>query len=433
MKFLVALLVSALPLLAQSPFDVSLAQVPFVAAASGPSEITNGLVAWWKFENNSNDSWDGNNGTDTSMAYVTSPVQKDTYSASFNGTTSKVTIPSTNVSAMTISAWVWPRNGANEGNGSIIGKYGDSADWSYYFRWNGTYLRPQIITRIGGSAWAVDSPTTLTASNWWHLVARMDGTKAVIYTNGVYCATDEAVGNIQTSTADMRIGSLNGSAQWFQGYMDDFRIYNRAITPAEVYTMSGSSSLAPTNTTTKTNLVADGDSLTAGSGVAGWPTFIGTNRPSINTINLAVSGDSYANMLSRVIPQAQSYSSSAASNILVVWNSNDIKLGAGTNTVWARITEQIQEGVARGYSVAVGTLIPRGDYTTAMNVDRTNINILIRNQAVSTWGARWVIDFTTNALLDYNVNPGNFQVDTIHPTQTGEYMVATNVLNVIWP
>lgn len=405
---------------------------PFVTS-SGSTEVTNGLVAWWKMENNSNDSWDSNNGTDTSMSYVTSPVKLGTYSASFDGTASKITVTSTNVSEMTFSAWVWPRNGVNDANGSIVGKYGDSANYSYYFRWNGTYLRPQIVVRIGGAANPVDSPTTLTASNWWHILARADGTKISLYTNGVFCATGAGVGTVQSSTANITIGSLNGSAQYIQGFMDDLRLYNRAITPAEIYTISASTSLAPTNTTTKTNLVADGDSLTAGSSVAGWPTFIGTNRPSINIINLAVSGDSYVNMLGRIPAQAQSYSPSAVSNILVLWNSNDTKLGASTNTVWARITEAIQNGVARGYSVAVGTLIPRGDYTTAMNTDRTNINILIRNQAVSTWGATWVVDFTTNSLLDYNVHPENFQGDTIHPTQTGEYIVATNVLNVIWP
>ena len=41
-------------------------------------------------------------------------------------------------------------------------------------------------------------------------------------------------GSIQTSNAVLRIGGNSVQAEWFQGLIDEVRVYNRALTAAEI-------------------------------------------------------------------------------------------------------------------------------------------------------------------------------------------------------
>src|SRR5690348_3864445 len=64
-----------------------------------------GLVSYWKLDGNSTDSIDSNTGTDTAISYSAGNgliIQ----GAGFNGSTSKILIPSQTVTNCTISFWV---------------------------------------------------------------------------------------------------------------------------------------------------------------------------------------------------------------------------------------------------------------------------------------------------------------------------------------
>src|SRR5690606_35078959 len=63
-------------------------------ATSGAFDFTTALVAYWKYNGNSNDSsGNGHNGTDTSMTYGAGQVGD---CAIFNGSTSKIIVPDAN-------------------------------------------------------------------------------------------------------------------------------------------------------------------------------------------------------------------------------------------------------------------------------------------------------------------------------------------------
>ena len=75
----------------------------------------------------------------------------------------------------------------------------------------------------------------LAANTWIHLAATYDGSALRLYVNGVLVATKPAIGSITTTNLPLHIGgdALN---EWFNGRLDDVRVYNRTLTPAEIQT-----------------------------------------------------------------------------------------------------------------------------------------------------------------------------------------------------
>src|SRR5262249_14065065 len=79
--------------------------------------------------------------------------------------------------------------------------------------------------------------TRLAPGAWHHLAATYDGSVLRMYVDGVQVGTLNAPGNIATTVgAPLEIG---GDALWgefWSGLIDDVRIYNRALSAAEVTT-----------------------------------------------------------------------------------------------------------------------------------------------------------------------------------------------------
>jgi hypothetical protein len=81
--------------------------------------------------------------------------------------------------------------------------------------------------------------TTLSAGKWYHLVGVCDGTTVKIYLNSVQdgSANIGTGGNIGLSSTPLYIGYGNFANSNFDGYIDDVRIYNRALSLGEIKTL----------------------------------------------------------------------------------------------------------------------------------------------------------------------------------------------------
>jgi hypothetical protein len=55
-----------------------------------------------------------------------------------------------------------------------------------------------------------------------------------VYVNGALVGDVALTGNIATSTTPLRIGGNTVWGEWFQGLIDEVRVYNRALTAAEI-------------------------------------------------------------------------------------------------------------------------------------------------------------------------------------------------------
>jgi hypothetical protein len=73
---------------------------------------------------------------------------------------------------------------------------------------------------------------------WHHVVATVSGTTGKVYLDGILDGTGN-VGNIPDNALDIYIGRAHpnngaGVNEWFNGIIEDVRIYNRALSDTEI-------------------------------------------------------------------------------------------------------------------------------------------------------------------------------------------------------
>ena len=156
---------------------------------------------------------------------------------SFNGSTDYVAMASSseitsNLSQISISAWIKIKtSGVWQG---IVGAHGANG---YHFQiQNDNHLQLYIY---GPNASAVGS-TDLSSyvGKWVHVVGTYDGSTIKVYVNGVLDGSTPATGAIANAT-DMRVGDTYDDTRFFLGAIDDVRIYNVALTSAQVAQLYG--------------------------------------------------------------------------------------------------------------------------------------------------------------------------------------------------
>ena len=69
---------------------------------------------------------------------------------------------------------------------------------------------------------------------WSHLAATYDGATLRLFVNGAQVGSRAVTGALLTSTGALRIGGNSIWGEFFQGRIDEVRIYNRALTAAEI-------------------------------------------------------------------------------------------------------------------------------------------------------------------------------------------------------
>ncbi len=93
----------------------------------------------------------------------------------------------------------------------------------------------------------------LPATNVWvHVAATWNGTTMALYTNGSLQASQVAGGVLTTTSDPLVIGTKNGSAangDYFNGWLDEVRIYNRGLSATEINTVVHAGEATPTTPT----------------------------------------------------------------------------------------------------------------------------------------------------------------------------------------
>jgi hypothetical protein len=159
------------------------------------------------------------------------------------GTTSSLDL----TSAMTLEAWVRPDSVAGWMNVILkdSGTAGTGVGYALYANSNtdggaGTYIR----TTGSASDRHATAPKRLPVNTWHHLAATFAGGALTIYVDGVQAAKITGVlGTLVQSNGALSIG---GDARWdelFKGVIDDVKIFNRALTAAEITADAASPSI----------------------------------------------------------------------------------------------------------------------------------------------------------------------------------------------
>jgi len=128
---------------------------------------------------------------------------------------------------MTLEAWVYPTTVSSAWR-DVIYKGNDN----YYLEGTSpSSSRPAMGGTYGTPLYGT---AALTANTWTHLAATYDGATMRLYVNGVQVASRAQTGAIATSTNPLQIGGDSIYGQYFAGRIDEVRIYNRALSAAQI-------------------------------------------------------------------------------------------------------------------------------------------------------------------------------------------------------
>lgn len=204
--------------------------------------LSKGLVGCWLFNEGSGQKYYdlslyGNHGTQSTKAYApkwtsgkfgkglkldgSDDFLNCGYDASLNIT-----------NAITFEVWVNP-DGFASYNYIFAKRTGSDAQWSLFLGWS------QLKIGWYDGAWKMRATAagTISATGWQHVVFTWDGATSMIYIDGISKThTGDSISFLPYPSSPLKIGQngVGTAGRYFNGRMDYFRIYNRALSPSEI-------------------------------------------------------------------------------------------------------------------------------------------------------------------------------------------------------
>lgn len=198
------------------------------------------LVAAFGFDENTGTtvgdlSGQANNGTISGATWTTQG--KFGNALTFDGVNDWITVNSAASldlsTGSTIEAWVYPTAAMSGWDTVLVKERAGGTVYSLYAN-SGTVKPETGVYRVTNQYASTSGGAALPANTWTHVAGTYDGANVRLYVNGTQVALLAASGNILASTGVLRIGGNSIWTQFFNGRIDEVRVYNRALGPSEI-------------------------------------------------------------------------------------------------------------------------------------------------------------------------------------------------------
>ena len=267
-----------------------------VSFGTTQDHLNNGLIGYWKMDENTgttntaDSSGNGKTGTFVNIDSTDWVAGKFGSNLDFDGSTEYITVasPALPTSDYTYSAWVNLDANSDETIFEAFNAAGSADEFSLGVTTSGAAGRIEVTNNDGSSFRSTNSIST---GSWSHVAATRQGSLITIYINGSPDPTTYTDGtSLDFGSCSLVLGAdvdnaasncTSSVGNYTDGRMDELRIYNRALTPAEIqklYTWAPNPIMYfPFDENTGTSTVYD----TSGNG------YTGTLQGSMNATNWA--------------------------------------------------------------------------------------------------------------------------------------------------
>jgi hypothetical protein len=318
----------------------------------------------------------------------------------------------TTTNLLTVEAWVRPTAFPGVENG-IVEKYEGGAGSCWGLRFNGTNTLTCFLKNASNSeVYITATPGVTFLNQWTHVAMTYDGSFVRLYANGALVGSTAQTGNIATTPVNISIGGAKNLPYFFQGQIDEVRIWGTARTQSEI--QSGMIANIPTTTA---GLIAY---YPFNQGVANGTNTTVTTATDIKSgingtlTNFALTG-STSNWVARA-PFLQANAATSITNSSVTLNGNLLQVGTGTvlekGFIWGTAgttlslgsgTKAIVSGAATGaYSTTISSLNANQAYVYcayAITSDGYSLSSTVAFSSASEWNNALHFD-GTNDLVD---------------------------------
>jgi hypothetical protein len=242
---------------------LSCSKTVFTNLPAAGSLPTQGLIAFYPFNGNANDAsgYGHHASLNGGVTWVNDRFGAPQHACHFNGTDAFLTIVDSsemlnfniNTQSYSISSWVRFDSLANTRDMQVLIDRGTSKNEpsSYNIFYRGSLGRFVANAWDGVESIILPSVTKPMVNVWYHLVMVADSKTVRLYVNGTRELSDDGAsypdsipqGFMSTSNHEMRrtIGDVApcwvDGHHYFIGAIDDMRIYGRALTDADIYSL----------------------------------------------------------------------------------------------------------------------------------------------------------------------------------------------------
>jgi hypothetical protein len=216
---------------------------PTVSALYNPS----GLVGYWPMDEGSGSSTIDQSGNGNPGTWSGTPIGSGgtyytggkigVYAGEFNGSNDYVAISAGSAlealsSTGTVSAWI---------NYSIattslrfVLDLGGTGSHGLDLQAGGGLNDPAFQYGNGSASVTMYAPSILSIGPWYLVTATWSSSGAAIYINGLLNISTSTAPSITPYATTMYIGANGGTQRYMGGGIDDIRVYNRVLSPAEI-------------------------------------------------------------------------------------------------------------------------------------------------------------------------------------------------------
>ena len=231
-------------------YTITVANVEDIAGNPVPEtevsyEYEGGLIGLWRFNESSGSTAGDSSGNGNTGTLVNGPIWDTGELGSalkFDGTNDYVEIADSQSfdieSGLTIAAWINPAVAASYG--TIMSKFAHIPGYRkdiYWFLYNNK-VGASLAGPSGtvGKDWKPD--VSIQTDTWTHLALTYDGTAMTMFKDGQNVASTNVSGDLMlansSSNEPLCIGSNTEWGEYYNGIIDEVRIYNRALNEDEI-------------------------------------------------------------------------------------------------------------------------------------------------------------------------------------------------------